>query len=92
MYLVIIGGPGLQYGFYLPGSSSSLAIPDYTTFGLPLAANSTYSWAVAAFKSSGLPPDSVTDPASSGLNMLNLFELPNLDYYTSASSNFTTAP
>jgi hypothetical protein len=92
MYLVIIAGPGIKYGFYLPGSGSSLTIPDYSTFGLPLAANSTYSWAVAAFKFSGLSPDSVTDPASSGLNMLNMFELPNLDYYISANSNFTTAP
>jgi hypothetical protein len=92
MYLVIISGPGHSYGFYLPSSSSSLTIPDYTTFGLPLAASTTYSWGVAAFKSSGLSPDSVTDPASSGLSMLNLYALPNLDYYTSKTSSFTTAP
>lgn len=92
VYVVSLAGPGVGYFFYLPGSSSSLTIPDYTALGLPLASGTNYGWFVLAYKSGSMTMDAVTDPASSGLSTLNWYQALNLDVYTSAATNFTTAP
>ena len=92
LYLVFFAGPGVGYGFYLPGSSSSVTIPDYTTLGLPLAGGTNYGWYVLALKASGLSVDGVADPAGGGISALTMYESPTLELYTSAGTNFMTAP
>jgi hypothetical protein len=92
LYVVGLHATGLDYNFILPGGSASLAIPDYSVLGLPLAAGTTYDWDVTAVASSGLSVNSATDPALGGLNEFILYQASSIDFYTSASTTFTTAP
>jgi hypothetical protein len=92
LYMVTLTGPGISYDVYLPGSSATLTIPDYTALGLPLAGSTIYSWRVLAFASSGLSVDSMTDPATGGATELTLYGASNINLYESQNTGFTTAP
>jgi hypothetical protein len=92
LYLVKLSTSGLEYDFFLPGSSATLAVPDYSVLGLALAGATSYSWSVTAMKWSGISPDALTDPAVGGLNELGLYQATDLTFYTSSHTSFTTAP
>lgn len=91
-YVVSLRATGLRYTMILPGSSSTLTIPDYTVLGLPLAGSTTYSWDVSAIAASGLSADSMADPEIGGVIDYMIFQASSLDMYSSASTTFTTAP
>jgi hypothetical protein len=82
----------LAYFVMMPGTSTTVTLPDYTTLGLPLQAGSTYDWQVFTFEASGMSVDSMTDPATAALLSVNLHGARSLSLYTSAMTTFTTAP
>ncbi len=91
--LVLVGvhGSGLEYEIVLPGTSSSLALPDFTALGLPLAASTAYTWSVSAVMASSVTPDFAADPAGGGLD-IGVFTASDLTLFSTADSTFTTGP
>ncbi len=92
LYMVRLTASGLEYDFFLPASSATLAVPDYSVLGLALAGATSYSWSVIALKWSGTSPDALTDPAVGGFSELALYQATDLTLYTSNHTSFTTAP
>lgn len=62
-YSVTLSGNGKTYDFYLPGSASSLVVPDLSFLGMGLAANTEYSWAISAWSDENITPAYYVDPA-----------------------------
>jgi hypothetical protein len=90
LYLLRLIGAGNTYTFYLPGDSSTLAFPDYSSLGLPLTGSTVYSWYVESYQTAGYTPDGITDPGT--LNRFRYYTASSLSYFKSATSTFTTAP
>jgi len=91
-YVVLVSGPAQEYEFFLPGDRSTLAFPDYSALGLPLAGNTKYAWYVAALASSGISVDSVTNPAGTGWPFMIEDQASSLSQYITTEASFTTAP
>ncbi len=92
LYMVHLVGAGFESFTYLPGTSATLTIPDYTALGLSLQANTTYTWDVIAYESSSMSIDSVTNPATAAFLTVQTYEASSLSLYFSAGASFTTAP
>ncbi len=75
--------------FVLPGTSTSLTLPDYGVLGAALKAGTDYDWTVVAFEGPGFGADEVTDGSGEGLYRFILVD-DELRYFSS-SSKFTTA-
>jgi hypothetical protein len=90
LYLLRLIGAGNTYTFYLPGDSSTLAFPDYSSLGLPLAGSTVYSWYMESYQTAGYTPDGITDPGT--LNRFRYYTASSMSYFKSATSTFTTAP
>ena len=90
LYLVRLTGAGNTYTFYLPGDSSTMAFPDYSSLGLPLTGSTAYSWYMESYQTAGYTPDGITDPGTP--NRFRFYTASSLRYFRSAISTFTTAP
>jgi hypothetical protein len=90
LYLLYLSGAGNTYTFYLPGDSSTLAFPDYSSLGVPLAGSTAYSWYMESYQTAGYTPDGITDPGTP--NRFRFYTASSMSYFKSATSTFTTAP
>jgi hypothetical protein len=84
---------GNSYVLRLPGSSTSLDFPDYTTLSAGLAPGTKYAWSILGLKMPQAPIASLDDLAQPGLSFIyNVLTGKSLEYYTSKETFFTTAP
>jgi hypothetical protein len=90
LYLLRLSGAGNTYTFYLPGDSSTIAFPDYSSLGLPLTGSTVYSWYMESYQTAGYTPDGITDPGT--LNRFRFYTASSMRYFKSATSTFATAP
>lgn len=90
LYLIRLTGAGNTYTFYLPGDSSTLAFPDYSSLGVPLTGATAYSWDMESYQTAGYTPDGITDPGT--LNRFRYYTASSMSFFKSATSTFTTAP
>lgn len=92
LYIVTLENPKLstRYKWYLP-SGNTLTIPDYSLLGATLTGHTTYIWEVLAIHGKGPSVDTLTDPTGINFEFM-LLSNPDMTFYSSAVTSFTTVP
>jgi len=88
---VFVLAPGANYAFIVPGSATTLKLPDLEPLGGGIPGNALVKWSVYSFKGKPMDGDGLTD--GSGAGFYRIFTAAAVqEVHITALASFTTAP